>query len=308
MVPVLFIIFNRPDTTARVFEAIRQARPARLYVAADGPRPDRLGEVERCEEARRIAAQVDWPCELHTLFQNSNLGCGAGPATAITWFFDLEAEGIILEDDCLPDPTFFPFCAELLARYRDEPRMMLISGNNFQPHQIGDGSYYISQFGGSWGWATWRRAWALYDKDLTTFSASDSRAVLRGIRNDASFIERWSDHFQRAKVGAVDAWDYQWLWTCWRENGLSCVPGINLVSNIGFGPGATHTLDASNGAANAARGAITFPLHHPAVLEPNTVRDDYQMRISKENFVNRAIRKILPPGLARMLRRRFTRA
>ena len=138
------------------------------------------------------------------LLHSSNLGCREGPATAINWFFDLEPEGIILEDDCLPDPSFFPYCAELLARYRNDPRVMMISGDNVQAHQTSDGSYYFSQLAGTWGWATWRRAWALYDKDLATFSAVDSMAVIRRIRDYAAFIDRWSDVFERTKAGAVD--------------------------------------------------------------------------------------------------------
>src|SRR5262249_20722231 len=159
-IPVLFLIFNRPNTTARVMEAIRTAGPGRLYVAADGPRDGNADEAKRCAEVRRIATQVDWPCEVQTLFRERNLGCRQAVSSAITWFFEQEQEGIILEDDCLPSPSFFPYCAELLARFRNDERIMCITGCNFQQDMKGyPYSYYFSKYHHVWGWATWRRAW-----------------------------------------------------------------------------------------------------------------------------------------------------
>lgn len=169
--PVLFVVFNRPETTSRVFNSIRNARPARLYVAADGPRAMREGEAQRCVEVRRIASAVDWPCEVRTLFRDENIGCRRSVSGAISWFFEHEPEGIILEDDCLPDASFFSYCATLLERYRIEPRVMAITGNNFQPSMEGySASYYYSIYNHVWGWASWRRAWALYDADMGQFT------------------------------------------------------------------------------------------------------------------------------------------
>jgi hypothetical protein len=160
---VLFLVFSRPHLTAQVMATIRAAQPKRLYVAADGPRK-RPGEDELCNEARRIATEVDWPCEVRTLFRDTNLGCRVGVSTAMDWFFEHEKEGIILEDDCVPSQSFFPYCAELLDRYRDDARIMCISGDNprARPVQRRE-SYVFSRYPLIWGWATWQRAWRLYD-------------------------------------------------------------------------------------------------------------------------------------------------
>ncbi len=165
--PVLFLIFNRPDTTTRVFEAIREARPSRLYVAADGPRADKEGEAQRCLETRKITEAVDWPCEVRRLYREENLGCKLAVSSAITWFFTHEEEGIILEDDCLPDQSFFPFCAAMLERYRDDGRIMMVLGTSLLPPGGGpDADYLFTQYFLIWGWATWRRAWEKYDIEM----------------------------------------------------------------------------------------------------------------------------------------------
>src|SRR5688500_1827095 len=170
-VTVLLVIFNRPDTTRLVFEAIRNARPRRLYVAADGPRPGVAADNANCQEARKIIDSVDWQCEVKTLFREKNLNCGVAPSSAFTWFFQHEEEGIILEDDCLPSQSFFWFCQELLERYRNDTRVMHIGGNNFLNgwQKDKDYSYYFSRSGHIWGWATWRRAWKHFDFDISLY-------------------------------------------------------------------------------------------------------------------------------------------
>ena len=244
--PVLFLVFNRPDTTARVFEEIRRARPARLYVAADGPRPDRPGEKAKTEEVRRIATAVDWPCEVRTLFREENLGCKNAVSGAITWFFEQEAEGIILEDDCLPHPDFFPFCAELLERYRDEPKVMAITGDNFQRGRWrGEGSYYFSKYPHCWGWASWRRAWAHYDGELSFWPEWVQSEEYRVVHPDPLEQRYWARVFDRVRAGEIDTWDYQWSATCNHNGGLTATPNANLVSNIGFGDEGTHTRGSS---------------------------------------------------------------
>lgn len=275
--PILFLIFNRPDTTARVFAAIRAARPARLYVAADGPRSDRPGEADRCAEARRIATAIDWPCELRTLFRDTNLGCRRAVSGAITWFFEHEPEGIILEDDCLPHPTFFPYCAELLARYRDDERVMCITGNNFQksmgrwPY-----SYYFSIYNHCWGWASWRRAWEHYDAEVERFGAPATTARVRRLSRVRGFANYWCEKFRDVKEARIDSWAYVWTWSCWAQGGLTCTPRVNLVSNIGFGPDATHTKHAAE--AELAHGALAFPLNHPPSVTPTRDFDDHVTR------------------------------
>jgi hypothetical protein len=267
--PVLFLVFNRPDTTAQVFEAIRRAQPPRLYVAADGPRPVKAGEQERCDTVRRIATAVDWPCELVTLLREQNLGCKRAVSSAVSWFFEHEAEGIVLEDDCVPDPTFFAYCDELLERYRDDPRVMCISGDNFissawTPRE----SYYFSRYVHIWGWATWRRAWAFYDVDMKEWRDADNAGVVkRRLPGESRAAAHWREIFDLVSSGQIDTWDYQWTFACWRHGGLSCMPATNLISNIGFGEGATHTVSPESKLANLAAIPLGMPFRHPAEVE-----------------------------------------
>lgn len=262
---ILFLVFNRPDTTRQVFEAIRMARPARLYVAADGARPERQGESQLCDATRAIATAVDWRCEVHTLFRDENLGCKRAVSTAVDWFFAQEPEGIILEDDCLPDPSFFQYCDDLLERYRHDERIMCVSGDNFissiwRPST----SYYFSHWAHIWGWATWRRAWARYDVSMASWpNDQESRLLQRLFPRETQAQKYWQRTFNETYHGIVDTWDYQWFLACWRHGGLSCTPARNLISNLGFGTGATHTLNSQSRHANLARHMLPTPLRHP---------------------------------------------
>ncbi|MBA4056199.1 MAG: nucleotide-diphospho-sugar transferase [Marivirga sp.] len=270
--PVLFIIFNRPETTQLVFEAIRKVRPPRLYVAADGPRPNVTTDKARCEQARKIVDQIDWPCELKTLFRENNLNCGKGPASAMTWFFEHETEGIILEDDCLPSETFFWFCQELLERYRDDNRVMHIGGNNFlDDWKSNNHSYYFSRNGFIWGWATWRRAWNLFDYDIKLYEKVKAYGYF-----DNFFLNRFEKLYRLGKFdktaarrGQVDWWDYQWEFCRYINSGLSIVPQKNMVKNLGFGADATHTTNEKSRSASMEAFELQFPLNHP----PYIVRD-----------------------------------
>jgi hypothetical protein len=278
--PILFLVFNRPETTRRVFEAIRLARPARLYVAADGPRESRPDEAERCAEVRRIATAVDWPCELRTLFRDKNLGCKRAVSSAVTWFFDAEPEGIVLEDDCLPHMSFFPYCDELLARYRDEPEVMCVSGVNFisgswSPPE----SYYFSRYSHIWGWASWRRAWQHYDVTMANWNAGPSKEALQKLfRHQPRVARHWHRLFDQVASGRVDTWDYQWFLTCFEHGGLSCLPEVNLISNIGFGKDATHTVSAESKMANLNVSALQFPLRHPSGVAAAAAADEWTNR------------------------------
>ncbi|WP_305908264.1 hypothetical protein Q9L42_011480 [Methylomarinum sp. Ch1-1] len=234
---VLFLVFNRPEPTTQVFEAIRQAKPPRLYVAADGPRPDREGEAVRCEEVRRIATDVDWPCEVVTLFREKNLGCKYAVSGAITWFFEQEEEGIILEDDCLPAQSFFGFCDELLKKYKYDKRIGHISGYNHFPNRVFDCDYFYSLFPGIWGWATWADRWKDYNVIL-----SINPNVIDALENrlyDKKMYCYWYKIFN--SINDIDTWDYQWCFTLLTQGYLSIRPSKNLVTNIGFGNDATHT-------------------------------------------------------------------
>jgi len=210
-----------------VFEAIRQAQPARLYIAADGPREGRAGETDLCEQTRKVALEVDWPCQVTTLLRNENLGCKKAVSSAIDWFFEHEPEGIILEDDCLPARDFFRFCDELLEKYRDDPRVGSITGDNFiSATWRPDESYYFSRFSHIWGWATWRRAWANYDVTMADWPNLGSRfiktEVFAGNNQAAAY---WSGVFDKVHKGEIDTWDYQWVFACFKNNWLSCIPG-----------------------------------------------------------------------------------
>jgi len=262
--PVLFIIFNRPETTKLVFEKIRAARPTRLYIAADGPRPNRDGEAALCAQTRdAVISHIDWPCEIKTLLRDQNLGCKNAVSSALDWFFAAEPEGIILEDDCVPSPDFFRFCDTLLEKYRDDPRIRHIAGVNLQRGiRRGDASYYFSRITHIWGWASWRRVWKDYDKTLTTLDETKVAAALREAYAEPIIVEEWLAVINRLKAGKIDTWDYQLGIANLMSGGLCIIPNTNLVTNIGFGPGATHTHDSANKNAGIPARRLG-PLTHP---------------------------------------------
>lgn len=285
MPPVLFLVFNRPDTTMRVFAAIRRARPTRLYVAGDGPRADRPGESQRCAEARCIATAVDWSCEVKTLFRDQNLGCRRAVFEAISWFFQNEPEGIILEDDLLPDATFFDYCAELLERYRDDPKVMAICGGGYSDAEcFQQSSYTFARAFDPWGWASWHRAWLKHDgafDGLDQFKRRLRRVGPRGF----DCHEYWLKHFRETAEGTVDTWDYPWMFTIFRTGGLVAYPATNLISNIGFRDDATHTLPRANGQRSKLAEMPTFPLSFP-ISHPRHVRNNpsFEMDLYARRF------------------------
>lgn len=261
--PVLFMIFKREDTTRRVFERIRLAQPPRLYIAADGPRPDKKGEVEKCKATRSVVDVIDWPCKVERLYHDHNLGCGVGPSTAISWFLSKETEGIIIEDDIIPHPDFFRFCDEMLEEYRDDKRVMMVSGHNsFFNGYDSENSYYLSHLGGIWGWATWRRAWEGYKFDLRDVSRVDLEDALRSQPFPEPFIQKWlSDYDMMCSSLRKDAWDYQWAIHRFIRQGLSVVPYQNLTLNIGFDSAeATHT-QGLNIDESSRQEACLYPMH-----------------------------------------------
>lgn len=273
---VLLLVFNRPESTRQVFEAIRAARPPRLYIAADGPRPSREGEHERCNEVRQIATDVDWPCEVKTLFREINLGCKMGVSTGIDWFFSHEEEGIILEDDILPVPSFFPFCDELLDRYRHEDKVGLISGCNLiSKHYNCPHSYFFSRYNHIWGWASWRRAWQHYDVEMRAWPEWKASRLLQQMSDGSrAFESSWSSQFDDTHAGKIDTWDYQWTFAFWRHGMLAVLPAHNQIRNLGFGPEATHTTVAYPiYLVESQPKPLTFPLRHPARIERSLAAD-----------------------------------
>jgi hypothetical protein len=243
--PVLLILFNRPEVTARVFSEIAAQRPATLFVAGDGPRD--AADVERCQEARRVVERVDWPCDVRTNFAERNLGSGLGPTTALDWVFSQVDEAIILEDDCVPAPSFFTYAETLLHHYRDDHRVMEIGGNNYQFGQNQTPySYYFSRYAHTHGWATWRRAWKQFDLHIARWPEYRAAGLLDTVCDDPAERRYWTYIFDRIAAGHLtSSWDYQWMLACWAHGGLVAVPHVNLVSNHGYGPDATHTRNPS---------------------------------------------------------------
>ncbi|HEX2099267.1 MAG TPA: hypothetical protein VHF69_01315 [Candidatus Synoicihabitans sp.] len=244
--PVVFIVFNRPEVTARVFAAIRSAQPSKLLVVCDGPRRQKAGEAEKVQAVRAIVERgVDWPCEVRTNYSEANLGCRHRVASGITWAFEQVEEAIILEDDCLPDPSFFPFCTELLARYRHDQRVLHINGTNLAPARSpGRHGYRFSHYPWIWGWATWRRAWAHFD--FTMQHWEEREAVMRGTFASAWEAQYWIAEWNRARkdLERANTWGFPWMFSVRAQGGLTLMPTTNLVRNLGMGDDATHTRNA----------------------------------------------------------------
>jgi hypothetical protein len=240
--PVLLMTFRRPETTVRVFEAIRQARPKALYVAANAPRPGNAVEADQCKAVRKIVQAVDWDCSLHTLFRDEHLGADVSISSAIDWFFGAVEEGIILEDDCLPDVTFFRFCGEMLDRYRAATNVMEVTGYNLLSglHKT-EFDYVLSHFGFQWGWATWKRAWNFFDLQMRGWPKFKEL----GFHRSFPFYPQRNVTFESAYMGKCTTWDFQWHFAVGANSGLSVVPKFSLIENIGFGVNATHGTNAA---------------------------------------------------------------
>lgn len=267
-VPVALLLFNRPRHTQRVLEAIRAARPGKLFAIADGPRPDRPGEAPLCEAARRVVDEMEPDCELIRDYSPVNLGCGRRVAGGLARVFEQVEEAIVLEDDCLPDPSFFRYCDDLLERYRHDTRVMMISGTNdlieWKPEAR---SYHYSRYGSVWGWASWRRAWSHYDFEMRSWALPESRRRLAAALGDDEQRAHRSAVCEAAARGQIDTWDYQWTYARLVRGGLTAVPSRNLVSNIGFGNSATHTARRAGAGADLPRFPMSFPLRPPTVME-----------------------------------------
>lgn len=294
--PVAFIIFNRPDTTERVFQMIRQAQPQQLLVIADGARIDRDNEAEKCAATRAIIDRVDWDCQVFTNYSDTNLGCKLRVSSGLDWVFSQVEEAIILEDDCLPSASFFTFCQTLLERYRYDERIMHIGANNFQFGQSRtEYSYYFSKYNHIWGWASWRRAWKHYDVEMNAWEDFKRLGIIDSIYHDIYEQKYWLNIFDLVYQGSIDTWDYQWIYACWLQSGLSITPNVNLVSNIGFGTDATHTIEITK-FANLPTEEIDLIDYPPFVIK-HTVADSHTFdyvfggkSMKEANTIHRKIR------------------
>lgn len=275
-IPILFLIFNRPGKTARVFERIRRQKPIRLYIASDGPRPDRRGEEEACQQTRVITENIDWPCEVNRLYRDENLGCKKAVSSAIDWFFGREEAGIILEDDCLPDASFFPYCKELLKQYKDDPEVLSIAGNNIGYDGSFPASYGFTRYMNMWGWATWADRARSIRYSIEEWDDPSIRHRLKKticalgthrLRFDPAWWLFWKRTFDRLHRGEIDSWAYFWVYSGLHHNQRCIFPTTNLVANIGFGEGATHTSNPDCIPGQIAETSIAFPLVHPISKE-----------------------------------------
>ncbi|MCY7334532.1 MAG: glycosyltransferase family 2 protein [Pseudanabaena sp. CAN_BIN31] len=277
--PVAFIIFNRPDTTAKVFEAIRQAKPPKLFVIADGPRSDRPDEAAKCAAARAIIDGVDWECEVLTNYSDVNLSCKSRVSSGLDWVFDNVEEAIVLEDDCLPHPSFFTFCEELLDKYRYDERIAVISGQNVQfGRQRTDYSYYFSRYNHCWVWASWRRSWKNFDYDMKLWDLIRDSDWLGDIFQDKRDVKVWTKIFQNVYDQKINSWAYRWTLSCWLQNQVSILSNVNLISNIGFGSEGTNTRNSDSVFSETSCENMIFPLNHPPFMIRDAKSDDFTQK------------------------------
>ena len=282
--PILFIIFNKIDETKRVFNAIKQQKPKKLFIAADGPRPSKPGERKKCNLIRQwVLENIDWNCEVKTLFRQENVGCGRGVSDAIFWFFEYVEEGIILEDDCLPNDSFFRFCEENLEKYRTNHRISIISGNNFQliqPMKMEEG-YYFSVFPSTWGWATWKRSWIGYQYIIPIWKYMEQAELSKFLFEEIRYSKWWINKLKLMydENTLDDAWDFQFYFHSMKQKRLAITPRANLVSNIGHGDIATHTTGHGGYFDNMPTYEMTFPLKHPSEIERNYDADVFVQKM-----------------------------
>jgi hypothetical protein len=287
--PILFIIFNRPDTTQQVFDQIKKIKPKKLFITADGPRNDE--EKEMCIKTRLITEQIDWNCEVKKNYSDKNLGCKIGVSSGINWFFNQAESGIILEDDCLPNLSFFWFCEQMLRYYENNKKIGMITGDNFQNGKArGDGSYYFSGMANIWGWATWKRAWKYYDIQMNDYPNFKKNNDIKKIWRKKYIQKFWLEKFDLAYNNQIDTWDYQWTYTICKNKLLSITPNKNLVTNIGFGTEATHTKKDKD-IANLETITIKT-IKHPKKIKQNLRADYYYFKRFNNNITNRIFKKI----------------
>jgi hypothetical protein len=263
-IPILFLVFNRPETTKRVLLEIRKIKPTKLYVVADGPRKNNLKDKENCEKVRNLIDElVDWKCVVKKTYRKENLGCRKSVSEGITWFFKNEEMGVILEDDTLPDLTFFDFCKKLLLKYKNDSSIMQISGstfiNNLIVEKYLDGDYFFSKYFHIWGWATWRRAWQLYDVNMVNYNKIGSDIIKKNTSNLLEYIY-WKRQFGLTYLNKIDTWDNSFLFSMWANKKIAIQPKYNLVENIGFGSESTNTSNI-----------IVQPPVHPFIIKNDQI-------------------------------------
>ncbi|MFA5008209.1 MAG: glycosyltransferase family 2 protein [Candidatus Omnitrophota bacterium] len=273
--PVVFIIFNRPQAAESVFKTIAAAKPKKLFIIADGPRQGQLQDAEKCSASRAIIERADWDCEIIKNYSEINLGIKKRISSGLDWVFSQAEEAIILEDDCLPAPSFFGFCENLLQYYRNNDTIMHIGCNNFQcGKRRTKYSYFFSKYTHVWGWATWRRAWQYNDSGMKTWPQFKEQGQMEIVCKDYYERKYWTDIFDKAFKGQIDVWACQWMYSCWSRRGLSTYPSVNLISNIGFGPDATFCKTPNNVQSDIETNDI-WEIKHPKVIAVNKKADAF---------------------------------
>lgn len=304
--PILIVAFNRPDKVQKVFNRVREVQPKQLFLSVDGARTHKPNEAEKVKDVQAIVEQVDWDCEIKTLFRTENLGCRMGVSGGIDWFFEQVEYGIILEDDCVPDISFFYFCEELLERYKDNENIMQISGSNLIPDKFSnfDTSYIFSNFALIWGWATWRRAWQKRDVHLKHFDEFVEKNMIERLVNDRTAQDYMVDKFRDTHLKINDSWAYAWFCNILYNNGLSILPTDNLIQNIGVDEEATHTKGSGLERYQKASTGTSFPLKHPNEIKKvdnNTAMEIFYVNYKPKHLL--LVNKIVPLSLLKTFRK-----
>lgn len=288
-VPVALFLFNRPKELKAVFDAIAKIKPSTLFLIADGPREGNVDDPHLCSEARSIVNQVDWPCKVYRQYSEKNQGCRNAIPNGLDWVFSHVEQCIILEDDCIPNDSFFYYCEELLNRYCDNPNIMTIGGHRYDgPDEFDGQSYFFSKYPSTWGWATWRRAWEHFDIELTQWPKLKNTDWLPTILGNKHHELYWSRIFDQMIEG-MDAWDYALVFSCWVQNGISIRSKVNLIENIGFGPNATHTKDNHQLISQRKRQNLPLPLQHPGVIKTKAEDEDRIEWVSYSGTIDRML-------------------
>jgi hypothetical protein len=289
-VPIALFLFNRPKELQQVLNVIASIAPSTLFLIADGPRSNHLNDQSLCQEARSIAAQVDWPCEVHRLYFNDNQTSRNAIPLGLNWVFSKVDQCIILEDDCVPNQSFFNFCAQLLERYKDNPQIMTIGGHRFDgPDESNEESYFFSKYPSTWGWATWKRSWNLFDLEMHQWSSLRETDWLHNILKNSTHESYWMRIFDQMKTG-MDAWDYALVFSCWVNQGLSIRSKVNLVHNIGHNALATHTTSENYLITNRLASEINLPLRHPSQIHPNPIIEERLEWVSYSGIMRRNLK------------------
>lgn len=275
--PILILTFNRPDLTKKLLIVLSKIKPNNIFFASDGPREHIKSDMNNVNKTRGLIRLINWSCDVKTLFNDKNLGCAKSVHQAIDWFFENVDQGIILEDDCIPDETFFTFSSEMLKKYRNHKKIMAIGGQCFNHKTLkitNKESYQFSGYIFCWGWATWRRAWRNFDFNMRRWNDLSAQKILqtRG-NNSILFSMYWTRIFNDLYENKINSWAYRWLYSCWMNNGISIIPNANLVQNIGFRNDATHTSKGNKFTENLPLQKLVLPIRHPKKISIDIKND-----------------------------------